>query len=51
LPSGCLGDVGWYNIRTIMFGNGWALPQYVSAHALEVNVGEYPIVTPVRGEL
>eukprot|EP01050_Picozoa_sp_SAG11_P006171 SAG11_NODE_468_length_9209_cov_21.950604_3_plen_107_part_00 len=36
-PLGCLGDVGWYNIRTIMFGNGWTMPEYVTAHALEVN--------------
>lgn len=36
-PLGCLGDVGWYNIRTIMFAKGWELPTYVTAHALDVN--------------
>ena len=42
-PLGCLGDVGWYNLRTIMFANGWELPTYVSAHALDVNDEGVPL--------
>ena len=42
-PLGCLGDVGWYNIRAIMFANGWELPKHVIAHALEVNEQGVPI--------
>ena len=48
-PLGCLGDVGWYNIRTIMFGNGWEMPKYVSAHALDVN--EEGVVLTMAGIL
>jgi xylose dehydrogenase (NAD/NADP) len=48
-PLGCLGDVGWYNIRTIMFAKGWALPTYVTAHALDVN--EEGVVLTMAGIL
>ena len=48
-PLGCLGDVGWYNIRTIMFGNNWELPRYVTAHALESN--EEGVVLSMAGVL
>ena len=48
-PLGCLGDVGWYNIRTIMFANGWEMPKYVSAHALDVN--EEGVVLTMAGIL
>jgi predicted dehydrogenase len=48
-PLGCLGDVGWYNIRAIMFANGWELPKHVIAHALEVN--EQGVVLAMAGML
>jgi predicted dehydrogenase len=48
-PLGALGDVGWYNIRTIMFAKNWALPTYVTAHALDVN--EEGVVLTMAGIL
>lgn len=48
-PLGCLGDVGWYNIRTVMFAKNWSLPTYVTAHALDVN--EEGVVLTMAGIL
>lgn len=33
-PHGCLGDLGWYNIRFILWANGWRVPTKVTATCL-----------------
>jgi predicted dehydrogenase len=33
-PAGCLGDLGWYNIRFILWALNWQLPSEVSARML-----------------
>jgi len=33
-PAGCLGDLGWYNIRIALWALNWRLPREVSARAL-----------------
>lgn len=34
-PAGCLGDVGWYNIRLILFALNYALPVEVRGRTLQ----------------
>ncbi|MFC0017832.1 Gfo/Idh/MocA family protein [Roseibacillus persicicus] len=49
-PAGCLGDLGWYNLRVILFAMQWQLPSKVSAHTLAVaDDGKTP--TAFSGEL
>lgn len=39
-PLGCLGDLGWYNLRFIQWATGYALPERVSGRMLaETNPG------------
>jgi predicted dehydrogenase len=33
-PLGCLGDLGWYNIRLILWAMNWQLPSSVTGHIL-----------------
>lgn len=33
-PFGCLGDVGWYNLRAILWATDYELPEWVSAHII-----------------
>lgn len=33
-PAGCLGDLGWYNIRFALWAMNWKLPRIVRANAL-----------------
>jgi predicted dehydrogenase len=33
-PAGCLGDLGWYDIRIALWALNWRLPREVSARAL-----------------
>jgi predicted dehydrogenase len=33
-PTGCLGDLGWYNIRFVLWAMNWKLPRIVRANAL-----------------
>jgi len=33
-PAGCLGDLGWYNIRIALWAVNWRLPREVSARTL-----------------
>lgn len=33
-PAGCLGDLGWYNIRIALWALNWRLPREVSAQTL-----------------
>jgi predicted dehydrogenase len=33
-PLGCLGDLGWYNIRFTLWAMNWQLPKGVSGHML-----------------
>ena len=33
-PLGCLGDLGWYNIRFTLWAMNWKLPARVSGHML-----------------
>lgn len=35
-PMGCLGDLGWYDVRFALWTMGWELPQQVSGRALAV---------------
>jgi predicted dehydrogenase len=39
-PAGCLGDLGWYNLRLILWVMGFRAPESVVAHTL----------TPLRGD-
>jgi predicted dehydrogenase len=33
-PLGCLGDLGWYNVRFSLFAMKWALPERVIGHLI-----------------
>jgi predicted dehydrogenase len=33
-PLGCLGDLGWYNLRFTLWALGWQMPSAVSGHVL-----------------
>ena len=39
-PHGCLGDLGWYNIRFILWANGWREPTEVTARCLSTIQGQ-----------
>jgi predicted dehydrogenase len=36
-PLGCLGDLGWYNIRLTLWLTDWQLPERVMGHVLAAN--------------
>lgn len=38
-PHGCLGDLGWYNIRMILWANGWREPSDITAKCLSTIQG------------
>ena len=39
-PHGALGDLGWYNIRMILWTNGWRMPTSVTAKCLRTFQGD-----------
>lgn len=45
-PLGCLGDLGWYNIRMTLWAMNWEMPQSVRGHILteSENVADAPSV-------
>ena len=42
-PQGCLGDLGWYSIRFILWTLGYALPTAVSGRMLNATAGGVPL--------
>lgn len=53
-PLGCLGDLGWYNVRFALWALGWRLPERVSGRTLaELKRPDSPDTVPVdfSGEL
>lgn len=53
-PLGCLGDLGWYNIRFILWALGWKNPTSVTGRILaEHGRGDSPAAVPMEfsGEL
>jgi predicted dehydrogenase len=53
-PTGCLGDLGWYNIRFSLWAMKWAMPQAVSGRILSQRSSKVsPAPTPAdfSGEL
>jgi predicted dehydrogenase len=53
-PHGCLGDLGWYCIRFILWAMGWKMPQGASGRLLRERrapAGEPPVPTEFSGEL
>lgn len=50
-PAGCLGDVGWYNIRLILFALGYELPAAVRGRTLQgITRADGSGVTPTEFE-
>jgi predicted dehydrogenase len=39
-PHGCLGDLGWYNLRMILWVMDFRLPKFVIAHTLQTLQGD-----------
>jgi predicted dehydrogenase len=39
-PHGALGDLGWYNIRFILWVNGWRMPTHLTAQCLSTIQGD-----------
>jgi predicted dehydrogenase len=53
-PMGCLGDLGWYNVRFTLWALGWQLPQQVRGWILSAaSRGDSPdpVPTEFSGEL
>jgi predicted dehydrogenase len=53
-PQGCLGDLGWYNIRFALWAMNWEIPQSVTGKFLSVYEREdspNPVPTEFSGEL
>lgn len=53
-PAGCLGDLGWYNIRIILWAMNWRMPRIVRADALaerSAGRGLAPVPVDFSGEL
>ena len=53
-PTGCLGDLGWYNIRFSLWTMNWQLPHAVSGRILSQrssNTSPAPTPTDFSGEL
>ena len=48
-PHGCLGDLGWYNIRFTLWAMNWQLPQQVTGRLLtQLGRGDSPTPVPVE---
>jgi predicted dehydrogenase len=48
-PMGCLGDLGWYNVRFALWTMGWQLPRQVSGRMLsERKRPDSPAAVPVE---
>ena len=46
-PLGCLGDLGWYNIRFALWAMNWELPAKVAGHILaEHRRADSPVAVP-----
>jgi predicted dehydrogenase len=51
-PLGCLGDLGWYNIRFNLWAMKYRLPETVSGHLISgVGTGEQTVPFDFAGEL
>jgi len=53
-PHGCLGDLGWYCIRFVLWAMDWELPRHVSGRVLSDKArvaGQPPVPTEFSGEL
>ncbi|MGD1046249.1 MAG: Gfo/Idh/MocA family oxidoreductase [Bacteroidota bacterium] len=53
-PTGCLGDLGWYNIRFSLWTMNWRLPHTVTGRILSQqgsNISPAPTPTDFSGEL
>jgi predicted dehydrogenase len=53
-PAGCLGDLGWYNIRFSLWAMNWQLPHTVTGKILSQSAatgGRVPAPTEFSGEL
>jgi predicted dehydrogenase len=53
-PDGCLGDLGWYCIRLVLWIMNWELPQYVTGRVLsefQHPSSPAPVPTQFAGEL
>lgn len=53
-PAGCLGDLGWYNIRFALWAMNWKLPRAVAGRILSQSAatgGRVPSPTEFSGEL
>jgi predicted dehydrogenase len=53
-PAGCLGDLGWYNIRFSLWAMNWKLPHTVTGKILSQSAatgGRVPSPTEFSGEL
>ncbi len=53
-PTGCLGDLGWYNIRFTLWTMNWQLPYGVTGRILSQqgsNISPAPTPTDFSGEL
>lgn len=53
-PHGALGDLGWYNIRFILWANGWRMPTKVTAECLSTiqgNGSPNPVPSELSAEL
>jgi len=47
-PAGCLGDLGWYCIRFILWALHWQLPREVTGRVLSAcEVGRSPLAVPL----
>ena len=42
-PFGCLGDLGWYNIRLSLWAMNWASPVYVTGRAISETADGVPL--------
>jgi predicted dehydrogenase len=53
-PQGCLGDLGWYNLRFALWAMNWQLPRRVTGRILNQTAasnGAAPVPTEFSGEL
>jgi predicted dehydrogenase len=53
-PAGCLGDLGWYNLRFSLWAMNWQLPHTVTGNILSQSAatgGRVPSPTEFSGEL
>jgi predicted dehydrogenase len=53
-PAGCLGDLGWYNLRFSLWSMNWQLPRTVTGKILSQSAatgGRVPAPTEFSGEL